>query len=89
MDAAVALERCLEPDELLALVDGGCDDDSRRAALSHAATCEACRLAIAGVARAVRSDLGGGSGGAVLPAAEPMPEHIGRHRIVRMLGRGG
>jgi eukaryotic-like serine/threonine-protein kinase len=91
MTVAVALGSCLEPDELLALVEGGCEDATRRAALGHAARCESCRQAIAAVARAVRSELDDGAHDEAIHACavEPPPATIGRHRIVRTLGRGG
>ncbi len=91
METAVAPGHCLETSELLALVEPGCDDDVRAAALAHAATCESCRQAIAGVARAVRSELGTPTGASPRRTddidADP-PSTLGRHRIVRVIGRG-
>ncbi|HWB75671.1 MAG TPA: serine/threonine-protein kinase, partial [Nannocystaceae bacterium] len=84
---------CLETSQLLALALGECDDAARGAALAHAATCETCRQAIAGVAKAVRSDLDGAWGSSdereVLAAGEAHPPgQLGRYRIERVIGRG-
>jgi eukaryotic-like serine/threonine-protein kinase len=86
VDTAVAAGRCLETSELLALVDGECDDATRRIALVHAAACESCRQAIAGIAKAVRSDLDALSQPAIVE--QHPPEALGRYRVQRVIGRG-
>ena len=83
---AIAGRGCLEVEELLAIVEPACDEGLRRAALAHASTCESCRLAIAGVARALDSattDPEDGHG-----TARAMPTRIDRYAVRREVGRG-
>lgn len=84
MDTATP-RACLDPDELLALIEGGCDPALRQLALSHAASCESCRLAVAALMRAMDSDTG------AQPSVEPssVPTQIDRYRVIKVLGRGG
>ncbi len=83
---AIAGRGCLEVDELLAIVEPNCDEGLRRAALAHASACESCRLAIAGVARALDSattDRDPGHG-----TEPPTPARIDRYLVRREVGRG-
>jgi tetratricopeptide (TPR) repeat protein/predicted Ser/Thr protein kinase len=85
--------RCLETSELLALALGECDDAARGVALAHAATCESCRQAIAGVAKAVPPDLdealdSGDERDAIAAGETHPPSRLGRYRVVRVIGRG-
>lgn len=95
MVAAGVTSRCLEPEQLLALAAEGDDTRSpsdalaRADALAHARGCTPCRMAIAAVMRAVRSDLAGTAGGATAVVDDAaLPGRIGRYQVLRRVGSG-
>ncbi len=93
MDVAIGARRCLDADELVALVDDACDAALRGVALAHAQQCEACRQAVAAMMRAVSSaqpaaEPTDSASGSADPEDAPMPATIDRYRLLGELGRG-
>ena len=85
------LSECPGPDELEQFASCGADDDSRIAIQRHIAVCLECESRLSDISENLR---------VVEPVrhalfddrpdlCEPLPESIGRYRILREIGRGG